>query len=240
MPPSAKIVVAVEVAGAVAGEEGHDAADLLGLGHAARSGWPRRASSSSPGRPRSTALIGVSTAPGPTPTTRMPCGPSSTPAVRVSMRMPPFDRQYGGVAGHRPVLVDRGDVDDPAAAALGDHLLGRDLRAEERALQVDVHAPCRTAASVVSSTEVRVSTPALLTMMSSRPNVLTAVSTRRCRSATLLTSASTPIGLVAEGGDLLLELLGGLGVGDVVDDDVGALLGEGEDDAPCRCRCCRR
>ena len=35
MPPSAKIVVAVEVAGAVAGEEGDDAADLLGLGHAA-------------------------------------------------------------------------------------------------------------------------------------------------------------------------------------------------------------
>ena len=46
----------------------------------------------------------------------------------------------------------------------------------------------------------------------------------------MLTSASTPIGLVAERGDLLLELLGGLRVGDVVDDDVGALLGEAEHD----------
>ncbi len=39
------------------------------------------------------ALIGVSTAPGPTPTTQMLCGASSTPAVRVSMRMPPLERQ---------------------------------------------------------------------------------------------------------------------------------------------------
>ena len=33
------------------------------------------------------------TAPGPTPTTRMLCLASSTPAVRVSMRMPPLERQ---------------------------------------------------------------------------------------------------------------------------------------------------
>jgi hypothetical protein len=38
-------------------------------------------------------LIGVATAPGPTPTTRMLCGANSTPAVRVSMRMPPFETQ---------------------------------------------------------------------------------------------------------------------------------------------------
>ena len=38
-------------------------------------------------------LIGVATAPGPTPTTQMPCGASSTPAVRVSIRMPPLARQ---------------------------------------------------------------------------------------------------------------------------------------------------
>jgi hypothetical protein len=44
-------------------------------------------------------LIGVSTAPGPTPTTVTPCGPSSTPAVRVSMRIPPLDRQYGMLPG---------------------------------------------------------------------------------------------------------------------------------------------
>ncbi len=46
--------------------------------------------------------------------------------------------------------------------------------------------------SVVSRIEVRVSMPALLTMMSSCPKVETAVSTSRVRSATLLTSALTP------------------------------------------------
>ena len=39
------------------------------------------------------ALIGVFTAPGPTPTTQMLWGASSTPAVRVSIRMPPLERQ---------------------------------------------------------------------------------------------------------------------------------------------------
>ena len=48
-------------------------------------------------------------------------------------------------------------------------------------------------ASVVSRTEVRVSMPALLTMTSSRPKLETAVSISCCRSATLETSASTPI-----------------------------------------------
>ena len=47
--------------------------------------------------------------------------------------------------------------------------------------------------SVVSSTDDRVSTPALFTMMSSRPNAFTVSSTSRWRSSTLLTSASTPI-----------------------------------------------
>ena len=46
--------------------------------------------------------------------------------------------------------------------------------------------------SVVSSTEVRVSMPALLTMTSSRPKLETAVSIIRCRSSILETSAFTP------------------------------------------------
>ncbi len=46
--------------------------------------------------------------------------------------------------------------------------------------------------SVVSRIDVRVSMPALFTMMSSRPILLTAPSTSFWRSATLLTSASTP------------------------------------------------
>jgi hypothetical protein len=50
-------------------------------------------------------------------------------------------------------------------------------------------------ASVVSRIDVRVSMPALLTMMSSRPKASTAALTSRSRSSTLLTSASTPIDL---------------------------------------------
>ena len=47
----------------------------------------------------------------------------------------------GRVPGHGPVFVHRADVDDAAAAALGDHLLGGELGPEEGALQVDVHDP---------------------------------------------------------------------------------------------------
>jgi hypothetical protein len=49
--------------------------------------------------------------------------------------------------------------------------------------------------SAVSSTEVRVSMPALLTMMSIQPKAATARSTSVCRSPTLATSAATPIEL---------------------------------------------
>ena len=45
--------------------------------------------------------------------------------------------------------------------------------------------------SVVSSVEVRVSMPALLTMTSSRPKAATVLSTRFCRSATDETSPWT-------------------------------------------------
>jgi hypothetical protein len=47
--------------------------------------------------------------------------------------------------------------------------------------------------SVVSRMDVRVSMPALLTMMSSRPKASTVDSISRCRSSSLLTSASTPM-----------------------------------------------
>src|SRR5580704_3044586 len=66
-------------------------------------------------------LIGVATAPGPTPTTSMLWHASSTPAVRVNIRIPPFDRQYA-------VL--------PATGLL-DHLLCGQLGAKKRTLQVD-------------------------------------------------------------------------------------------------------
>nr|WP_244500721.1 hypothetical protein [Methyloceanibacter marginalis] len=50
-----------------------------------------------------------------------------------------FGEAVGRVAGHRPVFVDGGHVDDPAAFALLDHLLGRELRAEKGALEINVH-----------------------------------------------------------------------------------------------------
>ena len=79
--------------------------------------------------------------------------------------------------------------------------------------------------SVVSSIEVRVSTPALFTMMSSRPNAFTARVDQPLEVGDLAHVGLDADRLVAERGDLLLELLGGLRVRDVVDDDVGALLG---------------
>ena len=68
-------------------------------------------------------------------------------------------------------------------------------------------------ASVVSSTMVRVSTPALLTMMSSRPNCL-----HRRVDQHLQVGDLADVGVdadrlvVAERGELLLQLLGGLRV----------------------------
>ena len=84
-------------------------------------------------------------------------------------------------------------------------------------------------ASVVSSTEVRVSMPALLTMMSTRPNALTARSIEHLQVGHLAHVGVHADRLVAEGDDLPLELLGRLLVGDVVDDDVGALPGQRQD-----------
>src|SRR5215467_9877381 len=43
----------------------------------------------------------------------------------------------GGITGHWPILMYRGDVDDVAPTALLDHLPGGKLGAEKRALEVD-------------------------------------------------------------------------------------------------------
>ena len=83
-------------------------------------------------------------------------------------------------------------------------------------------------ASVVSSTEVRVSMPALLTMMSSRPKVLTAAPIRASQVGDLADVGLDRGHLVAEVTDLLLERLGGFRIGHVVDDDGGALGGQGK------------
>jgi hypothetical protein len=81
-----------EIARAISGDKADDAGNLLRPRHA-----PQRyrgiSCASFFGSCMVARLIGVATAPGATPTTRMLCLASSTPAVRVSMRMPPLGRQ---------------------------------------------------------------------------------------------------------------------------------------------------
>ena len=172
-------------------------------------------------------LIGVSTAPGPTPTTVMPWGASSTPAVLVSMRMPPLDRQYGvlpgiGQSSWTEVMLMMRPPPPWAIICLA-------------ASWVPKNALLRLIARTFSN--------CVLGRLEDRgpgldPGVVhhhvepaefeTAVSIIRCRSSTLETSASTPTATSPEAGDLALELLLGLLVRDVVDDDLAPLLGQRE------------
>ena len=122
----------------------------------------------------------------------MPCGPSSTPAVRVSMRMPPLDTQYAvlpgiGQSSWTEVMLMIRPPPPWAIICLAASCVPK------KALLRLIAITLSYCASVVSRIDVRVSMPALLTMMSSRPNALTAAATRRSRSSTLLTSASTPM-----------------------------------------------
>ena len=171
--------------------------------------------------------MGVATAPGPTPTTRMLCGASSTPAVRVSIRMPPLERQYASVAGHGPIFVHRSDVDDSPAAALLDHLFGRKLGSEEGALQIDLkhllvllfgrfeHGCASLDAGVVHH------------------DVQPAKRFHGCGDQPFQVRHLAHVrlyanGLIAEQRDLFFELLGRFRMGDVVDHDVRALPGQFE------------
>ena len=204
-----------------------------------RSGSPRRARFIAAGSASVAALIGVSTAPGPTPTTSTPCGASSTPAVRVSIRMPPLDRQYGvlpgiGQSSWTEVMLM---IRPPSPWAI---ICLAAIWVPKKALFRLMSSTRSYCASVVSSTDVRVSMPALLTITSTRPNALHGAVDEPLQVGDLADVGLDADGLVAEGVDALLQRLGGLGVGHVVDDDAGALLGEGEHDAPCRCRCCHR
>ena len=105
-------------------------------------------------------------------------GPSSTPAVRVSIRIPPFDRQYGAFPGMGQsswtelTLMIR---PPPPWAII---CLAASCVPKKALLRL-IARTFSYWSSVVSSTEVRVSTPALLTITSSRPKSLTARSTSR-------------------------------------------------------------
>ena len=217
-----------EVAGPVAGEERDDAADLLRLGHPA-SGMAASSVFIFAGSSIVEALIGVATAPGPTPTTVTPCGPSSTPAVRVSMRMPPLDRQYGVLPGigqsscTEVMLMIRPPVPWAIICLAASWV-------PKKALFRLIAITLSYCASVVSSVDVRVSMPALFTMMSSWPNAFTVAVDEALQVGDLADVGLDADDPVAERGDLPFELLLGLLVGHVVDDDGRAGLGEGEHD----------
>ena len=118
--------------------------------------------------------------------------PQLIPAVRVSMRIPPLDRQYGvlpgiGQSSCTDVMLMIRPPSPWAIICLAASWVPK------KALLRLISITFSYCASVVSRTDVRVSMPALLTMMSSRPKASTAASMSRSRSSTLLTSASTPI-----------------------------------------------
>ena len=133
------------------------------------------------------------------------------------------------VARHRPVLVHRRDVDDPAAVALGDHLLGGDLGPEEGALEVDLHHLLVLRLGGVEDRRARLDAGVVDHDVEPAEGVDGGLD----EPFEVLHLADVGLDadrLVAQRGDLLLQLLRGLLVGDVVDDDVGAVLGEGEHD----------
>ena len=84
--------------------------------------------------------------------------------------------------------------------------------------------------SVVSSIDVRVSMPALLTMMSRRPNAATVLSTRRLQVGDRRHVALDRLRLAPGGLDLLDRRFGGLLVLVVVDRDRGSLPAQLEAD----------
>ena len=133
-----------------------------------------------------------------------------------------------GITWHRPIFVDRIDVDDAAASALLQHLLGGNLSAEEGTLQGGLSTLSYWASVVSSVFDVRVPTPALFTMTMTRPNF--AAATRPisfCNSATLLTSASTPMARSPNPRNLLFHCVGCFtGMKDVITHYAGTLSGE--------------
>ena len=73
--------------------------------------------------------------------------------------------------------------------------------------------------------------PALFTMMSSRPNAFTVASIEPLQVGDLADVGVHTDGSIAQRGDMLFEFLGRIRVGDIVDRDVRALLGQLEHDS---------
>src|SRR5664280_255471 len=112
-----------EVAGTGAGEEGHDTGDLLGLGQPADGdGGVELAELCRVGNGGLVDRGIHCTGPDPHHQDVVRC--QLDPGGAGEHAHAALGQAVGGVARHGPVLVHRGHVDDPAAAALGDHLLG--------------------------------------------------------------------------------------------------------------------
>ena len=229
MPPSANTVVAVRYAAAVAREEGDDAADIRRLGHTPerdrrvedlhllrvvhRRGVDRRRDRTRPHADDPDVV-------------RAELDPRGArehahPALRQAVRR---------VVRHGPVLVHRRDVDDRAAATLGDHLLRRELRAEERALQVDLQHLLVLRLGRVEDRRARLD--ARVVHHDVEPTErLHALADQHLQVLDLADVGLDADRLVAQLRDLLLERIGRGRIGDVVDADVRPLLRQGEGDA---------
>ena len=141
------------------------------------------------------------------------------------MRMPPLDTQYAvlpgiGQSSWTDVMLM---IRPPLPWAI---ICLAAIWVPKKALFRLMSSTRSYCASVVSRIDVRVSMPALLTMMSRRPNALTAAATRRSRSSTLLTSASTPMALSPRATICCSRSSVACSLRDVVDDDVGAGRGQ--------------
>src|SRR5215831_17293842 len=140
-----------------------------------------------------------------------------------------FGQTIGGVAGHRPILMHRGDVDNAATAALLDHLLGRNLRAEEGALQVDGQYLLVLSLSGFKYRGAGFDASII-------HHDIDAAEPADCGvDESLQIRGPAHIGvdadrLIAELGDLLLERVGRFGMNHVVDDDTRSLPSEFEND----------
>ena len=120
--------------------------------------------------------------------------------------------------------MSRGDVDDAAAAALLDHLLGGNLRAEEGALEIDRHYLFVLILGRVEDRGARFDASVV------HHDIHTAEPAHRRVDKFLQIGEFAHVGidanrLLTELGDLLLERFGRLGMSHIIDDDAGILPG---------------
>src|SRR5271155_2937340 len=85
------------------------------------------------------SCMGVSTTPGATMLTRMPCLAYSIARLRVTASRPPLDDHRNGRIDPRDRMIHlgRGDIDDASAGVLSQHLLDRQLGDQEKTFEVD-------------------------------------------------------------------------------------------------------